>query len=135
MKTNVQLTNLKPKGKDTFIYRTGDTGDVIEVEVEYSSGAGHNRGIWVRVQPVTLSDGCKSFMLFSGFSVMVEPLERSKPSALAAAAAKLDPQAIQLAQLFTVDKGQAKEAVRELYGLQAPATKAPAQFVPTGGAQ
>lgn len=142
MKNNVQLKNFKQQKDGDFVYRTGEIGDVIEVEVTYDNGSMRrsSRGIWVRVGPMTYTRSesgnlMKSFTLCSGLSVMIERLERSKPSALLAAAAKLDHDAIALAALFIVDKNEAKAAIRELYGIPAPVSAAPPQYVPAGGGQ
>lgn len=137
MKNNVQLKNLKFSAKDGFIYRTGDTGNIIEVTVDYNNGSAsrRHRGIWVHVQPWTISEETRSTDLMSGIAIMVERLERAKPTALAAAAERLDHDAIALAALFIVDKNEAKAAIRELYGIPAPASAAPPQYVPAGGGQ
>lgn len=134
MKTNVQLTNLKLSGKDSYVYRTAETGEVIEVEVKYSTGMSlSHRGIWVSVSPITYEqhDGyrSKSFALCSGVSIMVERLDRFKPSALFAKAERLDGQVIQLAQLFAITtKEEVKASIREVFGLPAPTTNAPARY-------
>lgn len=127
---NVTFTNLVASGKDSFRYRTGDTGDVIEVEINYNNGSAsrRHRGLWARVTPITLSEGCISYTLMSGFAVMVEALERARPSALIAKAERLDPQAKAIAETFAIDQAKAKEMVREIFGL-APAA------VPAGGGQ
>lgn len=137
---NVTFTNLKASGKDSFLYRTAEMGDIVEVEIEYSANESlSRRGIWVRVTPMKLEqrDGyvSRSFALFSGFTVFVERLQRSKPSALLAKAERLDPQVKAIAAVFILEQAKAKSLVREIFGIEAPASAAPAQYVPAGGVE
>lgn len=73
-----------------YRYRSGDTGLVIEVEVNYRKDA-RVRGIYLAVRPVTLEDDMVRWVLGAGCSLAVEPLARKNDKALASVACGLDP--------------------------------------------
>jgi hypothetical protein len=58
------MINLQPH-KDGYRYRTGEVGEVVEVEVTYYKDM-RKRGVYVAVRPITLKDGMMSYVLTSG---------------------------------------------------------------------
>jgi len=110
--SEINLQHLKPKGKDGFRYRTEPLpdGKAVEVEIHYSKGGANYftggqdpRGIYASVTPITLKDGCVSFIMFSGKCFLVERLAAYKPSALRARVALLDAHAPAIADVALVD--------------------------------
>lgn len=89
--------------KDGFRYRTGEAGEVIEVEVTYYKNM-RRRGVYVSIRPITLSDGFISYVLTSGTNTLAMELARSTPKKVLLVAQTIDPVAAELAQLFATDK-------------------------------
>lgn len=96
------MINLQPH-KDGFRYRTGEAGEVIEVEVTYYKNM-RRRGVYVSIRPITLSDGFISYVLTSGTNTLAMELARSTPKKVLLVAQTIDPVAAELAQLFATDK-------------------------------
>ena len=107
------MTNFKPY-RDEFRYRTGDAGEVIQIDVSYHKNG--RRGIYAYINKVTLSEGMMSMEVFSGVHAFLQPLERGNARKVAAAAEKLDAIVPELAAIFsTGDKaGAAKLAVERM---------------------
>ena len=102
------MTNLQPHRSD-YRYRTGDTGHVIEVEVDYRKDA-RQRGIYISIRPIELKDGCMSFVLMSGYTIFLAPLQRASPKVLAQWAEIMDPIVPALAEAFHIPVEEGKFA-------------------------
>ena len=98
------MTNFQPY-KDEYRYRTGDAGEVIQIDVSYHKNG--RRGIYAYINKVTLSEGIMSMEIFSGVHAFLMPLERGNARKLAAVAEKLDAIAPEIAAIFQQDKAAA----------------------------
>ena len=107
------MQNLVQRGSTAFRYRSGTEGHIIEIEVFYTKGT-TRRGICVAIRPIELKDHCVTFLIFSGATVFVEPLLRSTPKKLAAAAEFFDAHVLGLALTFKLDKVQAVDLLKAL---------------------
>jgi hypothetical protein len=86
--------------RDEYRYRTGNAGEVIQIDVSYHKG----RGIFAYINKVTLADGCLSMEVFSGVHALLMPLARKSAKTLAAVTEKLDAIAPEIAAIFAEDK-------------------------------
>jgi hypothetical protein len=104
------MKNFKWTRGGSLLYRTAETGDVLEVEVRYELGNGPvQRGIKVAVTPVKISntDGVpfRSQLIFgdtkrSGRKLHVVTLKRKNDKALVNVAELLDEKAPEIAKAF-----------------------------------
>jgi hypothetical protein len=108
---------MKIRGGDgAFVYRTGEVGEVIAVEVYYLKTDNlRRRGIYVNVQPQTLSEGRISFVLTSGIRVLAVQTARKSDKVLMQVAARVDEIAPYVAGL--VQDGKQAEAQAFLQGM------------------
>ncbi len=116
--TTTELLHLrsKPGKTDKYIYRTGDIGEIVEVEVYYSlggtnmfQGTTEPRGVYVSISPMTLERSAsgnlmQSFGLFSGIKKCVKSLPKKSDKAVLAVAQDIDTHAPYAAELFAKDK-------------------------------
>lgn len=114
-----------PGHKDLYRYRDLPEGEVIEVEVEYSTGSSAaSRGIYIRIRPATVTADSHAFMLFGGARVRVRSLARSTPRILQAAVRHLEPRVVKLAEAYRADESAGRAAF-EAYGRELAAVLAP----------
>jgi hypothetical protein len=104
---------LKTRGGDaSYIYTTAETGNLIAVSVYYLKMDNiRRRGMYVQVQPEEHKDGCVSFALFSGFSVLAVQAPRKNDKLLAQVATRVDDIAPQVAEMFQTGKKDEAKAL------------------------
>lgn len=103
----MQNMSVGRRGESAFQYRTGTTGDVIEVAVRHENG-GPNwfhggsspRGVYLAVSPVKLEDGLQSFALGEGWKALILPLARRSDKQTARVAEVVDALAPEIARRY-----------------------------------
>lgn len=114
-------------GGDRMIFRTGNEGRIVEIDVHYMKADNlKRRGIYISIDhktvtPATGPGGYSSVshVLLAGVTVFVKQLDRKTDKELTKATIAIDEQAPALAKLFDTDKQQAKDALTAIF---APAT-------------
>lgn len=120
----MELTNLKMKPDGDYRYRSGDSGQIVEINVRYSlggtnflSGNQQRRGVTVSVSPCEVGEYGFTYQLMgsarkSGLRFFVEQLARKNQKRTDAAAAALDTILPKVAELWRGDTGTAIEVMR-----------------------
>ena len=92
-----EMTNLQRRPDGSWRWRSGDSGDIVEVEVAYDLGGSNfftgstmRRGVYVNVTPKRIEAGMVRTTAFTGGRFFIVPLDRKNARTIDAVAAKLD---------------------------------------------